>query len=188
MVWLGRAGIFRTTAYFTNGVVMRHLFLTLLTALTLASAAQAHDSRFPSVWVDDLLIHTPVLRGTPAGAPVAAGYMGIENTGDEDDLLVSASAEIAGEIQLHEMVMSGDVMKMRELDGGIALPAGETIWLKPGGLHLMLMKPDGDLSEGKKHFVTLSFERGGTVTIPFTVAPMSAIRKLGDETHHNHAH
>ena len=52
--------------------------------------------------------------------------------------------------------MSWDVMKMRQIEGGIQIPAGETVWLKPGGLHLMLMKPSVALIEGKKQFVTLN--------------------------------
>ena len=50
---------------------------------------------------------------------------------------------------------------MRQIEGGIQIPAGETVWLKPGGLHLMLMKPSVALIEGKKQFVTLEFENAG---------------------------
>ncbi len=165
---------------------MGHLFRAFSLFLLLAGVAQAHDKRFPSMWVDDLLIHAPVLKATPEGAPVAAGYMGIENTGDTDEVLNSAEVEFAHDAQLHEMVMSGDVMKMRQIEGGIQIPAGETVWLKPGGLHLMLMKPSVALIEGKKQFVTLEFENAGTVRLPFVVAGLDAIRKLSDELHHSH--
>ena len=164
---------------------MRALFLSVV-ALFLALPAMGHDSRFPSVWVDDLLIHTPIIRPAPPGAPVAAGYLGIANTGDTDDILLSATTDMAAEVQLHEMAMSGDVMKMRPVEGGIPIPAGETVWLKPGGLHLMLMKPGGDVSEGKKFFVTLEFESDGTAKVPFTVAPMDAIQNIGNENFHSH--
>ena len=107
-----------------SGAVMGHLFRAFSLFLLLAGVAQAHDKRFPSMWVDDLLIHAPVLKATPEGAPVAAGYMGIENTGDTDEVLNSAEVEFAHDAQLHEMVMSGDVMKMRQIEGGIQIPAG----------------------------------------------------------------
>jgi copper(I)-binding protein len=53
--------------------------------------------------------------------------------------LVGASSPVAGVAEVHEMKMDGDVMKMRAVEGGLELPAGKTVELKPGGYHVMLM-------------------------------------------------
>jgi len=152
-------------------------------AVCLGTAAQAQEKTLPSMWVGDLLIHAPVLRVTPAGAPVAGGYLAVENTGDTQEVLLSARADISPDVQLHEMVMSGDVMKMRAIDGGITVPAGETVRLMPGGYHLMLMKPSTALVAGETHDVSLEFLNAGSVTLPFTVAPLDVIRDLGKDAH-----
>ena len=80
------------------------------------------------------------IRATAPGMKATGGYLTITNHGKADDALISASADFAGRVELHEMLMDGDVMKMRERKAGIAVPAGSTVMLKPGGLHLMLME------------------------------------------------
>ena len=66
--------------------------------------------------------------------------MKITNAGAADDKLISATAEIAPMVQLHDMKMDGDVMKMFEVEGGIPIPAGATVELKPKSLHIMFMQ------------------------------------------------
>lgn len=128
------------------------------------------------VTVGDLTIERPTLRVTPQGAPVAGGYMLVTNTGEADDTLVAASVDAAPETEIHEMRMDGDVMRMRELDGGLVIPAGQSVSLQPGGYHLMLMGPT-PLAEGETHEVRLTFERAGEVTVPFAVQDLGAIRE-----------
>ena len=60
------------------------------------------------------------IRATAPGMTATGGYLTIANHGDSDDRLISASAEFAGRVELHEMIMDGDVMKMREREDGIA--------------------------------------------------------------------
>jgi len=109
------------------------LVATLIFILAGASAF-AHEYKVGALKIDH-----PHARATVAGAPVSGGYMTITNMGDEDDRLVSASTAFAGKTEIHEMAMDGDVMKMRQLADGLMIPAGETIILKPGGLHIMFM-------------------------------------------------
>ena len=125
--------------------------------------------------VGDLTIERPQLRETPAGAPVAGGYLLVTNAGEEDDRLAAAATPQAGEVQIHEMSMDGEVMRMREVEGGLAIPAGGSLSLEPGGYHLMLMRPEA-LTAGETHDVTLTFERAGDVTLPFTVETLGTIR------------
>jgi copper(I)-binding protein len=74
--------------------------------------------------------------------------------------LVSASSPAAGIVEIHEMTMQGDVMRMRAIPG-LDLPAGKPVELKPGGLHLMLINLKQPLEPGKTVPVTLVVETGG---------------------------
>lgn len=103
---------------------------------------------------------------------VAAGFMKIENKGAADQL-VSASSPIAGEVQLHEMAMDGDVMKMRQVKD-IVVPAGGAVELKPGGLHLMFMNIKAPLTAGETVPVKLKFAKAGEVEIKMPVNAMGA--------------
>jgi periplasmic copper chaperone A len=66
------------------------------------------------------------------------------------------------------MSMQGDVMQMRLLSEGLAIPAKQTVTLKPGGIHLMLIAPKQAIVEGQKVKITLLFENAGSQTVEFT--------------------
>jgi copper(I)-binding protein len=134
-------------------------------ATTAASAAEYS--------LGDLVIANPVARATPPNAPVSGGYMTIRNNGSQADRLVAASADFAGMTQIHEMTMDGDVMKMREIEGGLEIPPGEEVVLKSGGLHIMFMKLGEQLAKGEKRDVTLTFETAGEITVEFEVGGMA---------------
>jgi len=95
-------------------------------------------------------------------------FLKIQNQGGADRLL-AASSSAAGMVQLHSMAMDGNVMKMREVEA-IELPAGKTVELKPGGLHIMLMGLKAPLKAGSSVPLTLKFEKAGAVTVNLTVA------------------
>jgi copper(I)-binding protein len=65
-------------------------------------------------------------------------------------------------------------MRMRQLADGLALPAGSTVVLKPGGYHLMFIKPVRALAEGERFDATLVFQRAGKVKVVFEVRAMGA--------------
>lgn len=103
------------------------------------------------------------------GAKVGGGGFLIKNEGAEDDMLVSVESPVAGRVELHEMSMQNDVMKMRKLESGIALPAGKTVTLQSGGLHLMFMDVKKPFAEGDSIPVTLTFEKAGKVDYVLSV-------------------
>ena len=103
-------------------------------------------------------------------ADVAAGFMTITNTGTQDDRLVKASSDISSSVQIHDMKMVGDVMKMEELPDGIVIPAGGSVKLKPKSLHIMFMGLKRQVIEGEEFSGTLTFEKAGTVNIDYEVA------------------
>ena len=157
---------------------MKILIVTAATALLVTGVAHAEQYT-----VGDLVIDNPVARATPANAPVSGGYMIIRNTGDAADRLVGGDAGFAGKVEVHEMVMDGDVMRMREIEGGIEIPPGDSVALQPGGLHVMFMQLGERLEEGQERPVTLAFENAGEIEVVFDVHSLSAIREMiGDET------
>lgn len=141
-----------------------------------ASVASAHEFK-----VGEIEIIHPNAKAMLPGAPVGGGFMTITNHGSTDDTLVSASCACADEVQLHEMAMENDVMKMRQLKDGIPVPAGETVELKPGGLHVMFMKVTQPFKEGDMVKATLTFEKAGPVDVEFMVGP------AGGEMKHDHS-
>lgn len=164
--------------------VRRALVVLALAALLPVAPVLAQDDR-PALkdgadqpaasWsVGDLVITAPFARATLPNAPVAGGFLTIANDGAQDDRLVAAASAIAGRVEIHEMAMAGDVMRMRELADGLPLPAGETVTLAPGGYHVMFMDLAGPLVEGEALEVTLTFERAGTITVPLAVGAPDA--------------
>ena len=102
------------------------------------------------------------------GAKVGAAYLRIANTGREPDRLVAISTPIAGKADLHSVTDDNGVMKMRPV-GGIALKPGETVELKPGGLHIMLTDIQGRLKPGDTFPLTLTFEKAGAKSVSVSV-------------------
>ncbi len=130
-------------------------------------------------------------RATPGGAPVGAGYLALTNRGAEADRLIGGSSEVAARVEVHEMSMDNGVMKMRELAAGLEVKPGETVTLKPGGHHLMLMGLKRALKEGERFKAQLEFARGGKTEVEFTVQGMGASSAPGAMTApagHNHNH
>ena len=148
---------------------MRHTRVAAIGFALLAFApASAQEYK-----VGPIRIEAPWIRATPTGAQVAGGYMKIENAGKEADRLVGGSTGIAGKLEIHEMKMSGNVMKMRELDKGLELPPGQSVELKPGSYHLMLMDLKQPPKAGDKVKGTLVFEKAGKVEVEYTVRGMA---------------
>lgn len=170
------------TALFASAMALA--LPSTMPALAQDQAAMAHPMTAP-VTLGDLEISGAFSRATLPNAPVGGGFMTITNTGSEDDRLVSVSADFAGDAQIHEMAMQGDVMKMSQLKDGLPLSAGETVTLAPGGYHLMFMGLKQPLVEGTSVPVTLTFEKAGTVTIELAVggtaadAPMGGMGEMG---------
>ena len=95
------------------------------------------------------------VRGTVAQQKATGMFANITSTGGGK--LVSASSPAAGIVEIHEMAMDGNVMKMRAIPG-LDLPAGKAVELKPGGYHVMLMDLKQQVKEGDTVVVTLVVE------------------------------
>ena len=103
--------------------------------------------------------------------------------------LVGISTPAAGVAEVHEMKMEGDTMKMRELTGGLDLPAGQTVELKPGGYHVMMMDLKGALAKGATVPFTLKFEDAkGVKTALDVTLPVGAPEGADAGGAHQHKH
>lgn len=124
----------------------------------------------------------PWTRATPPSAQVAGGYIMISNTGKMADRLIGGSAAFAERVEIHEMSMVNDVMKMRPLEAGLEIAPGDMATLQPGGYHLMFMGLKEGLKAGEMHQVTLTFEHAGDIEAMFSVAEMGA-QSSGHQDH-----
>ena len=147
------------------------------TALVLAAlTASAHDFK-----VGAISIGHPHARATVAGQPTGGGFLKLDNKGG-DDRLVSASATVSRAVEIHEMKMDGDMMRMRQVDG-IALPAGKTVELQPGGYHIMFVGLKEPLKAGTKFPMKLRFEKAGEVEVMVNVEAPAAAAAASSHQH-----
>ena len=167
---------------------MKTMFKSLVVAavmvvgtIGISHACESHEYELGSLHIEH-----PFARATVGPARVSAAYLTIKNAGDADTL-IAASTDVAGKVELHTMDMANGVMRMREVEGGIALPANETVSLKPGGLHIMLLGLDAPLVEGETFPLTLTFEQAGEIVVDVAVESPAAKGHSG-HNHHGHDH
>ena len=121
---------------------------TSLVALLLSASALSAQAQ--------TAVREPWIRATVVQQKATGLFAQISSA--QGGKLVSASSPAAGVVEIHEMAMDGDVMKMRALPAGVDLPAGKAVEFKPGGIHIMLMDLKKPLSAGDMVAVTLVVE------------------------------
>ncbi len=149
----------------------RTLAVALATVLWVLGASPLQAAEFKT---GNITIDAPWTRATPKGAKVAGGFMSITNHGSTADRLVGGSFPGAGRFEVHEMAVVNDVMKMRELVGGLEIGPQQTVVLKPGSYHVMFMDLGVSLKMGDTMHGTLRFEKAGSVDITYEVRKMGA--------------
>ncbi|PZU85760.1 MAG: hypothetical protein DI528_11125 [Shinella sp.] len=140
-------------------------------AMSGSDAGAAPAKTMEAAKVGDIELSAGFTKAMLPGQPVGGGFVTIKNGGASDDRLVSVESPVAGRVELHEMAMVNDVMKMRQLNEGIPVPAGQTVELKPGALHMMFFQVKQPFVEGGSVPVKLTFEKAGTVEIVLPVGP-----------------
>ncbi|WP_300576609.1 copper chaperone PCu(A)C [Phenylobacterium sp.] len=138
----------------------------LIAPLALLAACSPQPLVDPAVTASDAWCRPAV-----AGARAVGCYVTLQSAAD--DRLVGAQSPVGERVEIHTMSMDGGVMRMRQLEDGLALPAGETTSLKPGADHLMLIGPTAALEEGGEVALTLNFEKAppAVVTAQIRSAP-----------------
>lgn len=148
----------------------------LVAAALLASAATL------PAWAANVSVTDAWARATMPGQKVSGAYMQLQS--DADARLVSASSPAVPRVEVHEMKMDGDVMRMREVKS-IELPKGKTVSLEPGGYHIMLMNLTKPIAAGEVIPLTLVVESGGKRQ---TVEVKAEARAPGSGAMPHHAH
>lgn len=120
---------------------------------------------------DMIAIQSPWARPNVAEKGNSAIYMHIKNEANQDDELIGAETDVCGRVEIHESVQEGDVAKMIKVDH-IHLPAKETVKLKPGGYHIMLLNLRQKLRVGDMVQVTLHFKNSPSKTVQAEVKKM----------------
>ena len=139
----------------------------------------AFNAALPALSIAEVTVTSPWARATIIAGRPGAGYLSL--TSDTGDRLVSVSSPIAGHVMLHS-VESGEsgVSRMVHLDT-LDLPAGETVTLAPGDMHLMLMQLTQKLEEGTSFPLTLTFETASEITVEVPVLGVTATGSEGVE-------
>jgi len=137
--------------------------VSVLLVAGLASSAHAQSGlKVEQAWA------RPTVQGQSGGG----GFLRIVG-GKVDDKLLSASSPAVPRVEIHTMKMEGDVMRMRQIDS-LAVPAGKTVELSPGGNHIMFMGLTSPLQNGSTFPLTLRFEKAGEVKVNVLVQPRPA--------------
>lgn len=161
----------------------------LLSILTLSLGtvphAMAQDSE--SFRAGPIVVEAPWSRATPGGARVASGYMRITNTGAEPDRLVGGSTVAAERFEVHRSTVANGVARMEPVAGGLEIGPGQTVELKPGSLHAMLVNLRQPLKQGETVGGMLVFEKAGVIQIRYHVGGIGAqAAPAAANAHQNH--
>lgn len=152
--------------------------LTLVAASFLALAAHAQVS-----------VQDPWVRATVVQQKATGAFMRLESA--QDTRLVAASSPLTPTVEVHEMALQGDVMKMRHIPA-LDIPAGKAVELKPGGYHIMLMDLPKPVSAGETIPLTLVFEdpqgQRSEVTVQAPVRALNSTMAKPKPYSHQHGH
>lgn len=112
----------------------------------------------------DLAIETPWARASIGVSRPAAAYLTIRNEGSKPEVLTGVSTSASKMAEVHEVTMVDGISRMGPA-GAITIPAGSEVSLKPGGLHVMMMKLKQPLEKGESLDLTLTFKNTGPVEV-----------------------
>ena len=135
-----------------------------------------------SAYAQNVTVSDAWVRATVQGQKATGAFMKI--TSKDQAKLVTASSPAAGLVEIHEMKMDKDVMKMAALPSGLDLPAGKTVELKPGSYHVMLMDLKAPLAVDNTVPVTLTFQDAkGNKTTQELKLPVKAMVSHSEHKH-----
>lgn len=152
-------------------------------ALALAVAAPAEAVEYKA---GDITVINPWARATPGVPRNGGAYLTLKG-GAAGDELTGIETSVAKRAELHGHSQKNGVMKMHAVKG-VKVPAGGRIVLRPGGLHIMLMKLNKALKKGEHFPMTLRFARAGRITVQVEVMGVGAMKAGKGKQHHGQDH
>lgn len=148
-------------------VLLRRAVLAMVAALAAAAMAMPAPAPAHEEKTGDITIVHPWSRPAAQGQNGVI-YLEISNGGATDDRLIAVSTPLAGRVELHRSTMEDGIHRMEKVDS-IAVPAGGTVALEPGGLHVMLIDLKFMLMAEETIPATFSFEHAGDISTGFSV-------------------
>jgi len=155
------------------------LAITLSSTMAPPNAMANHSPEHGTQQAAGVSVNQPFASPTMPGATVGAAYMQVVNGGRNQVVLVSATSPVAAKVEFHSMSMEGNIMRMREITGGIPIPPGGSVNFVPGGMHIMLIGLKQRLAPGSDIPLTLSFNGAAQVSLKVPVRGPSG-------GHHHH--
>lgn len=134
----------------------------------------------------DITVSGAYTRAMLPRAAAAGGYLSIANAGAAADTLESVSSAAATRVEVHQMRLEGDMMKMAPVEGGLEIPPGGSVALMPSGYHLMFMGIAAPFAEGQCVVVTLHFARAGALEVALNVGGVAQDGPVGEHDGHMH--
>ena len=161
---------------------MIKIIIVVILGILLAEipSAFAEKNTFKTLVIQDVWI-----KDNPFNHPMTAGYLTIHNKSNSDTKLMAVSSSIAERIEIHQMSMDNNIMKMRQLKDGLIIPANDITYLKPGDFHLMFFGLKKQMNPTETHLVNLTFHNLGTVVVHALVKRSENGKGLSHEKH-NH--
>ena len=153
--------------------------VVLLTGLALASSVAAAQTPSPAITVEEPWMRA-ALQGGTGGA-----FLTLRNAGAQPDRLVGASSPAARAVEIHATTRQGDIMRMQPVQA-VEIPAGGSVALQPGGLHIMLVGLGKAAQPGTSLPLTLVFEQAGPVAVQVPVRAAGAQGPSGAGGHAHH--
>lgn len=147
---------------------LSYVAMVLCVFLACSTTASAHEHKSPK---GKVTVEDSWARATFAMAKTGAVYFELANASKRDVRLleVKVDSSVASDAQLHETLMDGEMMQMRQAEEGFSIPSGENLSLQPGGKHVMLLGLKKPLNVGDTFVLSLVFERNVIMRVPITV-------------------
>jgi copper(I)-binding protein len=164
------------------------LCTVLLTVLAMGSSQSAPAQAVGSgtYRIGAIVVEAPWSREAPGGVKRAVGYMRITNTGQHPDRLVGGTAATTGRLEVHQSTTSDGLTQMQAIKDGLVIGPGESVELKPGAMHGMLVDLPRGPKAGEIIKGTLMFERAGAIEIEYQVGSVGIRHAPTAAASHHH--
>jgi periplasmic copper chaperone A len=169
--------------------LLHFLALSITVFLVACGTPKApHQSATPVAIAGSIEISEPRVRVPIEGRDQTAAYLTLTNRGQKADSLISASSTDAGKLELHAHIKTDEgMMAMREVKQ-IAVPAGATIPLSPGGFHIMVKQINDGLKTGDRLPIELTFASGAKASFKLQVVNNPSLEAAGKSGENNAKH
>ena len=154
------------------------IIIMILSYFTFYSISFSKNIKLNGLVISNYWIKEPIGKQS-----IASGYLTIKNTNTFDEYLINITSKISKKIEIHEMIIKDDIMRMKLLVDGLKIRAGSVVHLKPGGYHIMFKKLKINIKAMDNHKINLNFKKSGILSINTTV-----YKKITSKVSNKHNH